>query len=150
MTYYEEMTGEAFESTAIYPNRVRDKQALESACDLVESGSSGFAFKTKPGSLIAQGYLRIVYGDHGPYIEFSKDHIAWDNLECERDNVGYYNKWYSRIGRVLVYEQLRSVRLLSNPPAGKYSFKGNRKEGYADYRVGRYYVSPYDVMISAL
>ena len=150
MTYYKERTGESFKSTAVYPNRVWDKQELESICDLVESGSPSFIFKTKLGSLIAQGYLRIVYGDHGPYIEFLRDQVILKNLECERDSVGYYNKWYSRIGRVLVYEQLHLVRCLPNPPAGKRSYRGNRKEGYADYRVGRFYVSPYDLIISVL
>jgi hypothetical protein len=147
MTYYEEKTGEPFVNTAIYPNRLKDKQDLENICDLIESGSDKFLFKTKEGSLIAQGYVRIVYGDHGSYIEFMKDQVAWENLECERKDAGYYNKWYTKIGRVLVYEQLKTVSNLPNPPAGKFSFNGNRKEGYADYRIGRAYVSPYEVVI---
>lgn len=147
MTYYEEITGEPFVSTAIYLNRIKNKNDLESICDLIESGSDKFQFKTKTGSLIAKGYLRIVYGDHAPYLEFCRDQIFWDNLECERENVGYYNKWYTKEGRVLVYDQLRTVKNLPNPPTGKFSYKGNRKEGYADYRVGRVYVSPYEIMI---
>jgi len=145
MTYYEDRTGELFVSTAVYPNRVKDKLELESICDLVESGSSSFLFKSKDGALIAQGYVRVVYGDGGPYIELMKDQVAWENLECERRDVGYFNKWYTKTGRIMVYEQLRTVGNLPNPPAGKLSFNGNRKEGYADYRVGRVYVSPYDV-----
>lgn len=147
MTYYEEKTGELFVSTAVYPNRVKDKQELDNLCSLIESGSDRFVFNTKKGSLIAKGYVRVVYGDHGPYLEFMKDQVAWENLECERKDVGYYNKWYTKVGRVLVYDQLRTVENLPNPPAGKFSFNGNRREGYADYRVGRVYVSPYDVRI---
>jgi hypothetical protein len=148
MTYYERKTREPFVSTAIYPNRVRDKEKLENACDLIEGGSARFIFKTAGGLEIAQGYIRITYGDHGPYIEFLPSQIEWSNLICERKDLGYYNKWYTKTGRVLVYEQLRTVANLPNPPAGRYSFRGNRKEGYADYRVGRVYVSPYDVVIN--
>jgi hypothetical protein len=150
MTFYEELTAEPFFSTAVYPNRVWDKQELESLCDLVESGSPRYSFKTKEGLVIAEGYLRIVYGDHGPYIEHTQDQIVWDNLICERRGLGFYNKWYTKTGRVMVYEQTRTVENLPNPPAGKRSFNGNRKEGYADYRVGRVYVSPYDIMITKI
>lgn len=148
MTYYEKMTGETFVSTAIYPNRIKDKQTLESICDLVESGSDRFIFKTKERVLIAEGYVRIVYGDHSPYIEFLQDQIKWENFECERKGVGFYNKWFSKTGRVLVYEQIKTVKCLPNPPAGKFSFEGNRVEGYADYRVGRCYVDPYEIRIT--
>ena len=76
---------------------------------MVESGSSSFLFKSKDGALIAQGYVRVVYGDGGPYIELMKDQVAWENLECERRDVGYFNKWYTKTGRIMVYEQLRTV-----------------------------------------
>jgi len=148
MTCYEEKTGEKFVSTAVYPNRVKDKQNLESICDLIESGSDKFLFKAKTGSLIARGYLRLVYGDHGPYIEFAQDQVEWENLECERRDIGYFNKWYTKVDRIMVYEQTKTVSILANPPAGKFSFNGNRKEGYADYRVGRIYVSPYEIKVS--
>lgn len=146
-TYYEQRTGEPFVSTAIYPNRIKDKQELESIYDLIESGSGDFAFKTKEGLLIAEGYIRIVYGDRAPYLEFLQDQIKWENLDCERKDVGYYNKWFSKKGRVLVYEQIKTVRNLPNPPSGKLSFNGNRVEGYADYRIGRCYVCPYEIKV---
>jgi len=129
MTYYEKKTGELFVSTAVYPNRVKDKLDLENVCDLVESGSDKFQFRSKAGSLIARGYVRVVYGDHGPFLEFTTDQVAWENMECERRDLGYFNKWYTKLGRVLVYEQLRTVRNLPNPPVSKFAFRGNRKEG---------------------
>jgi len=148
MTYYEQQTGEPFTTTAIYPNRIKNKEDLEAITDLVESGSEQFSFKTKKGTIIAEGYLRIVHGDHGPYTEHLQEHILWDNLLCERKGVGYYNKWYPKDGsRVLIYDQIKTVNSLPNPPPGKMSYKGNRKEGYADYRIGRVYISPYDVLI---
>ena len=48
----------------------------------------------------------------------------------------------------MLYEQRYTVRNLSNPPRGEHSFQGNRVEGYADYRPGRFYISPYEIKIS--
>lgn len=116
-------------------------------CGLCESGNENTKFYTELGSLIAVGYVRIVYGDHGPYIEFLKDQIIWEQWYCERSGVGYYNKWYPKDGwDVLLYEQRFEVKKLSNPPKG--GFMGNRKEGYADYRKDRVYINPYNVVIS--
>lgn len=148
ITYYEKNSGEIFSTTAIYPNRIKDKQKLEEMYghSLSESGSENVRFFTQLDSLVAEKYIRIVYGDHGPYVEFLKNQIIWDQWYCERSGVGYYNKWYPKDGwNILLYEQMIEVRNLSNPP--KDGFQGNRKEGYADYRKGRVYINPYDLVI---
>jgi len=148
MTYYEEMTGESFCSTAIYPNRVKDKEELESLTDLKEDGNPTMLFSTRDGRLpLAQGYTRIVYGDHGPYIEYVKEQIFWAHWIIVRAEIGYYDIW-NPIGdyQITLYDQRRTVTNLKNPPKGPKSFKGNRPEGYADYRIGRLYLSPYEVI----
>ena len=38
-----------------------------------------FFAKATPGLLIAKGYDRIVYGDHGAYIEFSKTQVVFES-----------------------------------------------------------------------
>ena len=145
-TYYESMTGEPFRTTAIYPNRVEEKESLERETDLVEDGSPSMLFFSPRSTLVAKGYIRVVYGDHGAYLEFMRPQVVWDAWEKERSGVGYYDKWYVKDGsRLMLYDQRKTVECLPNPPAGPRSFKGNRKEGYADYRVGRYYLSPYEV-----
>lgn len=143
------MTKEKFITTATYPNRVLDKEKLEKDSDLIEPGSSNFYFYTPDKILIAKGYIRVVYGDHSPYLEFLKDQICWDNLECKRKDVGYYNKWYPKNNnKILIYEQRKTVKSLKNPPSDGRGFKGNRAEGYADYRIGRVYIDPYQLKIS--
>lgn len=145
-TYYTCVTGEEFRTTAVYPNRVTEKETLERDTDLVEGGSPAMHFFTSRGTLVAKGYIRVVYGDHGAYLEFLQSQLVWEGWERERAGVGYYDKWYAKDGsRLMLYDQRRTVEGLPNPPAGPRSFKGDRKEGYADYRVGRYYLSPYDV-----
>jgi hypothetical protein len=144
MTYYTNKTSENCISTAIYPNRIKEKEFIEKYVGLSEFGNYNTLFKTKFGTIVAQGYLRIVYGDHGAYVEFLRENIKWEEFECERKNFGYYDKYYSIDGsEILLYYQLRNVKNLPNPP--KPGFIGNRVEGYADYRVGRIYISVYDL-----
>lgn len=148
MTEYENRTLEIFNTTAIYPNRIIQKRLVERLYDkLVESGSSDLIIRTSNINLCI-GYIRIVYGDHGPYFEFLKENILFDNWQLTRKNIGYYNKYYAVDGSgIMLYEQLKSVINLKNPPKGKYSYNGNRKDGYADYRIGRFYISVLDEKI---
>jgi len=145
---YERLTGEKFVTTAIYPNRERDRRELERLSDLKEGGDASMLFHSRNGTLLARGYARVVYGDHGPYVEMFRDQVEWAAWELERSDIGYYNKWWTKDGtRVMLYEQRKTVADLPNPPAGKRSHRGNRKEGYADYRIGRLYLDPYEVVM---
>ena len=136
------------DTTAIYDNRIADKIKLEKAFGLPENGT-GFKVRilTNTGIAISTGYVRIVYGDHGPYIEMDRRTVNWKNFTCERKGIGYYDKWYSR-DRVMLYDQKRTVSALKNPPRDGKSgiFLGNRPEGYADYKIGMIYVDPYACM----
>lgn len=149
MNYYEEKTREKFRTTAIYSNRIYDKKVVEQIIKLNEVGNSYTRFYSKEKTLIAIGYLRIVYGDHGPYLEFLHEHIEWSQWYCKRKKIGYYNKWFAvDQSGLMLYEQIKDVKLLRNPPPGLFSFNGNRSEGYADYRIGRYYLGIYDIIYS--
>jgi hypothetical protein len=146
------------QSTAVYPNRITDKQKLEATLGLEEFGDNRTCFQYQV--LIAQGYNRIVYGDHGPYVEFEEhhfkrplvshfgQHIAKE-LPLETD-VNFYYYWLEPEGvpQVKVYWQIKPVTNLKNAPyrSDRLPSKFNRVEGYADYRRGLYYVSPYSFM----
>lgn len=138
-------------TTAIYANRLADKKKVEETCHIEEVGNSTAKFYTPGGTLFAEGYIRVVYGDHGPYVEFNKSHIKCKlvrkfNQPAPPD--AYY-EWLFPVGEigVKVYDQRRDVKHLKNPPKG--GVMGNRKEGYADYVVGMIYVSPYDLEVKA-
>lgn len=134
-----------FKTTAIYENRIRDKRELLAEIPLNEEGNSETIFLTTKDNLLCTGYERIVFGDHGPYIEFSIYQLNMDNWFSERKGIGYYDKFYPRDEtRILMYAQRRTVENLPNPPKGVRSFRGNRKEGYADYKVGMFYISPWE------
>lgn len=93
---------------------------------------------TLNGTLISKGYQRIVIGDYGAFIEFSKEQAIIENmkvqdgeeyrLEDEKYNVKYF--WLTAIddSGIKIYHQKRKV-------------------SYADYLPDMYYVSPYEVSI---
>jgi hypothetical protein len=134
-------------TTAIYPNRVADKQKVEMLLSLMEEGNGSTRFFTKKGTLFATGYTRVVYGDHGPYVEFDRVHIKSELVHKFGNRVPPKDAFYIWLvptdgSGLKVYDQKRDVKHLKNPPKG--GFMGNRSEGYADYKVGMIYVSPYD------
>jgi hypothetical protein len=148
-----------FQTTAIYPNRLEDKQELEEKLTLPEQGDETTEFHLPNGILFARGYRRIVYGDLGPYVEFALDHIhcqllAKFNNDIDYDNLPYagQSKYYyfwlypKAASTIKVYLQIKPVNALPNAPKRADGKKSdyNRAEGYADYQRGYFYVSPYE------
>ena len=132
-------------TTALYPNRIADRTRVEATLRLVERGNASTTFYTPKNSLFATGYVRVVYGDHGPYVEFTRAQVKI-GLKSKFPNPlpGHcYYEWLEPVdgSRLKVYDQKREVRNLKNPPKGGHA--GNRAEGYADYRVGLIYVDPF-------
>ena len=88
---------------------------------------------TQSGLLVANGYERIVIGDRGPYIEVSTDNIVKDaikipkGLEHRLVSDCYYVEYRSiDESNIKVYHQKKTV-------------------WYADYLIGLYYISPFDL-----
>lgn len=138
-------------TTAIYENREKDREQVEKLFRIPEFPDDEFYFFADRATceLIAFKYRRIVYGDHGPYIEFEPDQIK-ARLHRKFNNdppaTAFYEWLYPECNRNLkIYKQLRDVKHLKNPPGN--GFKGNREEGYADYIPGMYYINPYDLMV---
>ena len=84
----------------------------------------------KNGTLFATEYNRIVHGGRGDYVEFEKEHIVPElkslfNNEPNADlDIYYYWLYPVTDRRTKVYLQKKTVK-------------------YADYKIGKYYVSPY-------
>lgn len=82
---------------------------------------------------IADKYQRVVIGQRGPYIEFTKNQIVDSQLYIPRsqlyrlsDPKVYYIEFRTLEENVKVYYQMRSV-------------------AYADYLINHFYISPYDL-----
>jgi hypothetical protein len=138
----------AEETTAVTENRVRDK-AWTTELGLKEFGEPDGVLCDRDGVVLATGYRRIVFGDHGPYMELTTAQVMWNNFPFFRHNdakYAYFDKCISSGSEeVQLYLQKRTVSDKPNPPPGKYSVNNNRPEGYADYRPGMCYLRVDDV-----
>jgi len=103
-----------------------------------KEGDDNVTLWTKSHDLqVATGYNRIVIGGRGPYVEFTEDqirlesfHIPADQLYRLTDKRVYYVEFRSNDeSNVKLYYQLQTV-------------------AYADYRIGMFYISPYDLYLS--
>ena len=131
-----------FVSTIDSSNRARDAECVAETLGIPEEGSHNFRFMSscKQRTPVATGYERVVYGDHGPYVEFNKDQIIFESVPKYRKKSehAFYGERFTSNQEVMLYEQKRSVKGVQNPPKGKLSVKNNRAEGYVDYKPGMY------------
>ncbi len=91
---------------------------------------------TKGGIQVATGFSRVVHGGRGAYVEFRPDHIINENMSIPplqawrllptKENPAYYEEYRTKDG-IKVYHQRRTV-------------------DYADYVVGKWYISPRDLV----
>lgn len=98
------------------------------------TGDDVTGFYARGGVRLATGYVRVVVGARGPYVEFHARHLDPTVLEETHTPHTYYVELRSIVDRVKVYAQLLPV-------------------GYADYVPGMFYASPfelYDVSGAAL
>eukprot|EP00746_Dinoflagellata_sp_MGD_P086656 gnl/MRDRNA2_/MRDRNA2_34321_c0_seq1.p1 gnl/MRDRNA2_/MRDRNA2_34321_c0~~gnl/MRDRNA2_/MRDRNA2_34321_c0_seq1.p1 ORF type:complete len:363 (+),score=46.69 gnl/MRDRNA2_/MRDRNA2_34321_c0_seq1:210-1298(+) len=142
-------------STADSWNRRRDKQRVEGSLRIGEwgNGSTVFVDPMEPDITLARGYERIVYGDHGPYVEFTKAQVKWDAFPTtiRKHGYAYYDEHWTATRFVQAYEQKRHVRHKPNPPfENRWSAFNNRWDGYADYRPGFVYMSADALQVDSL
>ena len=84
----------------------------------------------KNGTLFATGYNRIVHSGRGDYVEFEKEHIVpkliskFGNKPTDDLDIYYWWLHPETDENTKVYLQKKTVK-------------------YADYKIGKYYVSPY-------
>lgn len=110
---------------------------IENCIKIPLTGGTTQTFMTRNGLILAAGYVRVVIGDRGPYVEFTRHMINHESLmipEYEKWRVhspnSYYIEYRSKdIGFVKVYFQKQTV-------------------AYADYIIGNYYISPKDLYVN--
>jgi hypothetical protein len=102
-------------------------------------GDSTTKFFTKNGIHIATGYRRVVIGGRGPYIEFDPSNIVnkfdtyyipddqfWRTMP---DSKAYYIEYRTKdLCNIKIYLQRKTV-------------------DYADYKIGMYYISSFDLVL---
>lgn len=89
-------------------------------------------FYSTEGTEIANGYLRIVIGKRGPYVECAREQLFLHNLYIPEDcawRVKSYSAFY--------------VEYRSQDDASLKVYFQKKPVNYADYRPGLYYISPF-------
>ena len=103
---------------------------------LNESGSESQIF-TRNGSLVSNGYKRIVIGDYGAFVEFS-DMQASKSFEIAKGQE--YRITDERYNKYVKY-----LWMTVNDGSDIKIYRQKRLVVYADYVVGMYYVSVHEV-----
>jgi len=85
------------------------------------------------GTLVSNGYDRIVVGDYGPYIEVSDEQIARANVKVKSGQ-----EW--RINNKKYSDTVKYWWLTSTSDSGVKIYLQRRPVEYADYRIGYYYI----------
>jgi hypothetical protein len=80
---------------------------------------------------VATGYNRVVIGDYGAYIEFDKEQLNMSLIE---------SRWPGEPIRPVKY-----IWLQTKDWAKTKVYEQRGTVSYADYLVGKYYISPFDV-----
>ncbi|CAK8992128.1 Polyphosphoinositide phosphatase [Durusdinium trenchii] len=130
---------------SLFNHRDRAKSSrVENSLGLAEFGDAWTEFYSSINGLpVARGYDRIVYGDHGPYVEFSSHQLCWSTFPVfvEKPEMSFFDEYYTLEGSTMLYAQKRTVVNKPNPPCGPWSAQNNRPEGYANYLIGKFYLA---------
>ena len=95
-------------------------------------GNPSFCLYTSAGLKVATGYLRVVIGGRGPYVEFSGDQVDRSAIHVPNDQA------YRLTSNSVYYDEWRS-----NDEANVKFYHQKVLVGYADYLLGMWYASPF-------
>lgn len=98
------------------------------------------------GVTIGRGFVRLLLGDHGPYMELRGDHIVRSKLECE-STTSFWFDLFRTTANTKVYRQKKSVTSINPPQTGDWYTNNYRKGGYAGYVPGLWYIAADQVKI---
>lgn len=125
----------------VLSKEVRDTYESEIPTSLDVNGDKEFEITSKEGTLISNGYERIVIGDYGAFIEFSVEQVVRKNIKIAKGqeyrikDEKYKNKvkycWLTAKdnSRIKIYYQKKCV-------------------SYADYKPEMFYVCPHEIFIA--
>jgi hypothetical protein len=92
---------------------------------------------TLNGTQICNGYDRIVVGDYGAFIEFSKEHISSSFVIQKGQEYRVNDEKYKK--------NVKYIWLTIDDDSGIKIYLQKRKVSYADYKPKKYYISVHEV-----
>jgi hypothetical protein len=105
----------------------------KSLLQIPESGSD-LKLYTSSGTLISNGYERVVIGGRGPYIEFTDKQIELNSFVIPK------NQLYRLTDLRIYYIEFRS-----NDESNVKLYYQLKTVAYADYKIGYFYIDPHDL-----
>lgn len=92
---------------------------------------------SQSGTPICSGYERIVIGDYGAFIEFSLEQALIENFKIKEGQE--YRKTDPRYAANVKY-----LWLTTKDDSDCKIYEQKKTVIYADYKIGKYYISPYE------
>ena len=136
-------------TTCGLPNRLRDRAAVKANLHLIEgSNHADVKIFDHAGTHLCNGFIRLLFGDHGPYFEVDRESVEWSSFKAGKELL-HYDEYHSVGAKAQLYDQKKTVAAQPNPPRGPHSARNNRSEGYADYRPKFCYISCWSVRVNA-
>lgn len=115
--------------------RVEFENALPDWCDM--AGDDIF-LESAYGTVIANGYTRIVIGDYGAFVEMTPEQVRMDLLHVKEGQT-------YRIEDPRYAEHVKYLWYTANDRSDVKVYLQKRAVEYADYKPGMIYVSVYEV-----
>ena len=128
-----------FETQCDTDFRRKFKRVIEKRFEVREYGEQQIQVRSRSDEsvILAQKVTGVVYGDGGPYLECNAADVVTPSFVISEEK-GYFNLLSTDDGKVQAYVQKREVNNRANPPPNaKYRDIRNRKEGYANYKIGK-------------
>ena len=119
---------------------VRQKYIDNLPSQLNIDGDTNFKIHSLKGTLISNGYNRIVIGDYGAFIEFDKSQVIRSNLKIKSGQE-------YRINDPKYSEHVKYWWLTPKDNSDMKVYYQKRIVSYADYMVDMFYVSPYEILL---
>jgi len=104
------------------------------------NGDLNFQIHSINGTLISNGYNRIVIGDYGAFIEFDKDQVVRESLKVKTGQE-------YRINDPKYSEHVKYYWLTPKDKSDMKVYFQKRTVIYADYKVDMFYVSVYEILL---
>lgn len=101
------------------------------------NGNDKVKLYTENKTQISEGYKRVVIGGRGPYVEFTDEQIVFKSFHIPKDQL------YRLTDKRVYYVEMRSI-----DECNIKLYYQLQTVAYADYKIGMFYISPYDLFLS--
>ena len=126
---------------SLFREDVRDKYQENLPLWCLDKSNYNASLYSADGTLICNGFDRIVIGDYGAFIEIPPEKICQESIICKKGQE-------YRIEDERYANNVKYLWLTTNDSSNCKIYLQKKTVDYADYRPDMYYISPYEVFLS--